>query len=94
VNEVVDAIVGFTSVGQVTAPVSRIIAHPTGLTDREVDVIRLISQGRTNRDIADELVLSVRTVERHLGNIYEKIGASGKAARAAAATFAVTNGLG
>jgi pimeloyl-ACP methyl ester carboxylesterase/DNA-binding CsgD family transcriptional regulator len=55
------------------------------LSDRELDVLRLVSGGRSNIEIAEELFLSERTVERHLSNIYTKLGISGKAARAAAA---------
>ncbi len=55
------------------------------LTAREVDVLRLISDGLDNDGIAGQLTLSVRTVERHLSNIYGKLGLSGRAARAAAA---------
>jgi pimeloyl-ACP methyl ester carboxylesterase/DNA-binding CsgD family transcriptional regulator len=49
------------------------------LTAREVDVLRLIAGGATNREIADKLVVSARTVERHITHIYGKIGARGKA---------------
>ena len=49
--------------------------------------------GRSNQEIATELVLSVRTVERHIANIYDKIGASGRAARAAAASYALAVGV-
>lgn len=55
------------------------------LTAREVDILRLISAGVDNDGIAGQLTLSVRTVERHLSNIYGKLGLSGRAARAAAA---------
>jgi len=68
-------------------------AAPAGLTAREVEVLRLVARGRSNQEIADELVLSVRTVERHIANIYEKIGASGRAARAAAASYALAAGV-
>jgi predicted ATPase/DNA-binding CsgD family transcriptional regulator/transcriptional regulator with XRE-family HTH domain len=61
-----------------------------GLSPREVDVLRLVAAGRSNADIASELVLSVRTVERHLANIYAKLGAEGRSARA----LAVAHGLG
>jgi DNA-binding CsgD family transcriptional regulator/tetratricopeptide (TPR) repeat protein len=54
-------------------------AFPDRLTIREVDILRLIAAGRSNREISDELVLSVRTVARHITNIYSKIGARGKA---------------
>jgi len=53
--------------------------YPDGLTHRDVEVLRLIAQGQSNREIAGELVLSVRTVGRHITNIYAKIGARGKA---------------
>jgi DNA-binding NarL/FixJ family response regulator len=53
--------------------------YPDGLSEREVDVLRLIAGGSSNREIASELVISVRTVERHITNIYGKIGARGKA---------------
>jgi ATP/maltotriose-dependent transcriptional regulator MalT len=66
---------------------------PDRLTAREVDVLRLIASGLSNQEIAKELVLSVRTVERHTSNIYEKIGADGKVARAAATAYAIRHGL-
>ncbi|HUG14780.1 MAG TPA: AAA family ATPase [Thermomicrobiales bacterium] len=53
--------------------------RPSGLTEREVDVLRLIAAGRSNREIADELTLSVRTIERHITNLYGKIDARGRA---------------
>jgi DNA-binding NarL/FixJ family response regulator len=68
-------------------------AAPAGLTARELEVLRLVARGRSNQEIADELVLSVRTVERHIANIYDKIGASGRAARAAAASYALAAGV-
>jgi pimeloyl-ACP methyl ester carboxylesterase/DNA-binding CsgD family transcriptional regulator len=49
------------------------------LTRREAQVLRLIADGQSNREVADELVLSLRTVERHITNIYAKIGARGRA---------------
>jgi DNA-binding NarL/FixJ family response regulator len=57
-------------------------------------VLRLLAQGRSNDDIATELVLSVRTVESHVASIYSKIGVSGRTARAAATAYALANGLG
>jgi DNA-binding NarL/FixJ family response regulator len=66
---------------------------PAGLTPREVEVLRLLAAGKSNQEIAAELVLSVRTAERHIANIYEKIGANGKTARAAATAFAFSHGL-
>jgi DNA-binding CsgD family transcriptional regulator len=46
---------------------------PDGLTRREAEILRLVAAGRTNREIAEALVLSVHTVERHLANAYRKI---------------------
>jgi DNA-binding NarL/FixJ family response regulator len=63
---------------------------PSGLSEREREVLRLLAQGQSNAEIATELVLSVRTVEKHVANIYVKIGARG---RADAATYAVRHGL-
>lgn len=62
-----------------------------GLSVRELEVIRLAAQGRTNLEIGDALSLSVRTVERHLSNAYDKLGVSGKAARAAAVARVLTH---
>jgi ATP/maltotriose-dependent transcriptional regulator MalT len=47
--------------------------YPAGLSSREVEVLCLVASGMSNRDVADRLFLSVRTVERHLSNIYRKI---------------------
>jgi DNA-binding CsgD family transcriptional regulator len=58
-----------------------------GLTDREIEVLRRIAAGRSNREIADELSLSVRTVERHITNLYGKINARGRADATAYALF-------
>jgi DNA-binding CsgD family transcriptional regulator/predicted negative regulator of RcsB-dependent stress response len=63
------------------------------LTDREAEILRSIAQGLSNQEIASALFLSVRTVERHISNIYAKVGAHGKAARAAATAYAHTHGL-
>lgn len=63
------------------------------LTSREVEVLRLLATGKSNREIAAELVLSIRTAERHIANIYEKLGVRGKTARAAATAFAFSHGL-
>lgn len=63
---------------------------PGGLTAREAEVLTLIAGGRTNRQAAQELFLSEKTVARHLHNIYTKLGVS---SRTAAAAFAFEQGL-
>jgi ATP/maltotriose-dependent transcriptional regulator MalT len=57
--------------------------EPHGLTPRESQVLRLVSAGLTNRAIAAELVLSERTVDRHVSNIFTKLGVSSRAAATA-----------
>lgn len=57
------------------------------LTEREVELLHLVADGLTNDEIAAQLTLSARTVERHLSNVYRKLGVSGKAARAAAVAY-------
>jgi DNA-binding NarL/FixJ family response regulator len=63
------------------------------LTRREREVLRLLACGTSNDAIAAELVVSPRTVERHVENIYDKIGVSGRTARAAATAWAFAHGL-
>jgi len=65
-------------------------ARPADLTGRQVEVLRLVSRGLSNAEIAERLVLSRRTVEHHVQDIYLKIGAS---TRAGAAMFAMQHGL-
>lgn len=55
------------------------------LSSRERELMALVVAGNSNEQIAERLVISVRTVERHLSNVYAKLGVSGKAGRAAAA---------
>jgi ATP/maltotriose-dependent transcriptional regulator MalT len=64
-----------------------------GLTPRETEVLRLVATGRTNQQIATQLVLSVRTVERHLSTVYDKLGVRGRSARALAVSHAFREGL-
>ena len=54
-----------------------------GITEREHDVLELVASGATNQQIAAQLHLSVKTVERHLGNIYRKLGVSNRTEAAA-----------
>jgi ATP/maltotriose-dependent transcriptional regulator MalT len=56
---------------------------PGGLTAREVEVLRLVASGRTNRAIAEELVISEKTVARHVSNIFTKLRLSSRAAATA-----------
>jgi DNA-binding NarL/FixJ family response regulator len=63
---------------------------PGGLTAREVEVLRLVAAGKTNRAIASELVLSEKTVARHVSNIFAKLDLS---SRAAATAYAYEHGL-
>ena len=60
------------------------------LTHREVEVLRLVATGMTNRSVAAELFLSEKTVARHLSNIFAKVGVN---SRAAATAYAFQNGL-
>lgn len=61
-----------------------------GLSAREVEVLQLVAVGDTNREIAHELYLSEKTVERHLSNIFGKLGLS---SRSAATAYAFRHGL-
>ncbi|SDM32942.1 regulatory protein, luxR family [Streptomyces sp. cf386] len=64
--------------------------RPGGLTEREIQVLRLVAAGRTNRAVAAELVISEHTVARHLNNIFAKLDVS---SRAAATAYAYRHGL-
>src|SRR5689334_13923739 len=64
--------------------------RPADLTDRQVEVLRLVARGLSNPEIARELVISRRTAERHVQDIYSKIGVS---SRAGAALFAMEHDL-
>jgi ATP/maltotriose-dependent transcriptional regulator MalT len=63
------------------------------LTSREVEILRLLAAGRSNSEMAEDLFVSVRTVERHVSNIYAKIGVFGRSGRVAAAAYAHTHGI-
>jgi len=63
---------------------------PAGLSDREVEVLRLVAKGVSNRQIAKRLFISPRTAEHHVQHIYTKIGTS---TRASAAVFAMEHDL-
>ena len=72
--------------GEAPPPIDR----PAGLTEREVEVLGLLARGLQTKQIARELVISAKTVDRHIQNGYRKIGVS---SRAAATLFATENGL-
>jgi DNA-binding CsgD family transcriptional regulator len=63
---------------------------PSGLTVRELEVLRLVARGLSNKEIAKTLFISAKTVANHVEHIYEKIDAS---TRAAASLFAMQHGL-
>ena len=65
-------------------------AYPDGLTQREVEVLRLIASGKTNRQIGEELFISLNTVGHHVSNILSK---TDSANRAEVATYAAQQGL-
>jgi predicted ATPase/class 3 adenylate cyclase/DNA-binding CsgD family transcriptional regulator len=73
-----------------TSPAKPTAAYPDGLTAREVEVLRLLAQGMTDAQIAEQLVISPRTVNNHLTSIYQKIQVS---SRSAATRYAVDHGL-
>ncbi|MFC1892921.1 response regulator transcription factor, partial [Chloroflexota bacterium] len=60
------------------------------LTEREMDFLKLMSRGLSNKEIADELFLSIRTVQGHLRHIFEKLGVSN---RMEAVLYALKDGL-
>jgi HD-GYP domain-containing protein (c-di-GMP phosphodiesterase class II) len=72
--------------GVAAAPLPR----PCGLTDREVEVIRLVARGASNKQIGAVLGISAKTVQHHVAHVYAKIGVS---SRAGAALFATEHGL-
>ncbi len=74
----------------VAARPTRAPAYPDGLTRREVEVLCLIVAGKTDREIAQELFISARTVGGHISNILNKTSTSN---RAAAAVYAARQGL-
>jgi DNA-binding CsgD family transcriptional regulator len=70
------------------APVAAV--YPDRLSSREVEVLQLVARGRSNQQIADELVLSAKTVARHMSNIFGKIGVEN---RSGATAYAFEKGL-
>jgi DNA-binding NarL/FixJ family response regulator len=64
--------------------------RPAGLSEREIDVLRLVATGFSNPEIAEKLVISPRTAEHHVQHIYRKLGVG---SRPAVAFFATEHGL-
>ena len=85
-RQVVEAVL--TAAGQPVRPAKRQL--PSGLSEREVEVLSLAVRGLSNRQIAEKLIVSPKTVGHHLENIYSKIGVS---TRVGATLFALQHGL-
>jgi DNA-binding CsgD family transcriptional regulator len=86
-RSVADAVL--SAAGHEAAPARR-ASWPAGLSDREVEVLCLVARGRTNKEVAASLYLSIKTVGRHIEKIYNKISVN---SRAAAAVFAMEHRL-
>jgi predicted ATPase/DNA-binding CsgD family transcriptional regulator len=71
-------------------PVSPVPVYPAGLSAREVEVLRLVAEGKSNTEVAAELFLSARTINWHLSSIYRKLGCR---SRTEATRFAVDHGI-
>ncbi len=82
------AVPDLTNVDAFTA--GRSLSDALGLSPREVEVLRLVAAGKTNHAIAAELVLSEKTVERHVSNIFTKLGVG---SRTEAAAYAFDRGI-
>jgi DNA-binding NarL/FixJ family response regulator len=82
----VDAVLAVAGHGATVPNVSR----PAGLTEREVDVLRLIARGRSNKDVARQLGITAKTVGTHVEHIYAKTGVT---TRAGATLFAMEHDL-
>jgi DNA-binding CsgD family transcriptional regulator len=86
-----DLVTEFLTSGRILAPGPvRVARDDSELTGRELDVLRLLAAGDSNAEIARRLGIAVHTVERHVSNLYRKIGARG---RADATAYALRGGL-
>ena len=65
-------------------------AWPGGLSDREIEVVRLVAIGRTNKEIGTLLEMSPRTAQKHIMNVYDKVGLE---SRAGLALYALEHGI-
>lgn len=93
--QLLDAVADFIPAGPApdarpAAPAPAPLPETASLTDRELEILVLVARGLSNREMADQLVLSPRTIERHLENLYRKTGARN---RAEATAYAFTRGL-
>ena len=79
-----------TPIPTTTTTTAPTLAYPDGLTAREVEVLRLVAKGLTDIQVAEELVLSPRTVHSHLSSIYSKLGIT---SRSAATRYAIEHQL-
>jgi DNA-binding NarL/FixJ family response regulator len=102
-EQAVEGLLGAVSRGQLDGDAARAVLEaaghpapklraprPAGLSEREIEVLRLIARGATHREVGRELVISPRTAAHHIQHIYDKIGVS---TRAAAAMFAMEHGV-
>ena len=78
------------AVGAVLGTTVRAAERPSGLTDREVEVLRLVARGLTNKEVANALDISAKTAGHHLQHVFEKLGVT---TRAAATMWAMKHGL-
>ncbi len=88
-NALADAVALASSAGEQPPPVDS-DASGFGLTPRELDVLRLLVEGRSDREIGEALFIGTRTVQTHVANLFAKLGVN---ARAEAAAVAVRRGL-
>ncbi len=79
-----------TALDEGAASGAKAAARPNGLSPRELEVLRLVATGKTNKAIARELHLSEKTIDRHVSNIFTKVNV---ASRAAATAYAYQRGL-
>ena len=79
-----------TALHELQAGISKRPARDFGLTDRELEIIALIVDAAGNKEIADRLGISGKTVKNHLTHIFDKLGVSG---RLELAMFAINHGL-
>jgi DNA-binding NarL/FixJ family response regulator len=72
----------FSPQSQASVGTASFLKHP-GLSERELEVLQLIVQGMSNREIGTELTISLNTVARHVSNIFDKLGAANRTQAAA-----------